>query len=210
MKNKEIPALYIIDSETMDRYDTSVILSLAILKVPDDVSPFALYDDFQTKNDDFIDPENYFYCKIERKEQIEMGRTIGKATIEWWESQSETAKDVLSNKDCLSVLDSWKGVIKFLKKTKFKTSDDIISRGMFESKLWEHFCEMLSKKYSQVFNPIQYYQYLDSRTMCKLLTCDGNAGIKENNYSKFSAHNALHDCFLDWLRLDKILGENDA
>jgi hypothetical protein len=198
--------VYIIDSETLDRYDSAIILSLAVIRIDLDLDPFELYDDWGTKSEDFCDPSNCLHVKIDRRAQVAMGRTCGQETVEWWSSQSESAKDVLSDNGCVQPIDAWNMVLRFLSKTKFKTADDVVSRGMFEAKLVEHFVQSLKRAGHDTSSPFQYFQWVDSRTICKIGTPhgDGNAGVKVEKFPKFVQHNALHDCFLDWLRLWKL------
>jgi hypothetical protein len=204
---------YIMDTETLGRFDSSIILSIAVLKVPDDpgFDPFEAYGGFDGKDPaTFIPQENWIYLKLERSEQKELGRTVCPETMEWWKGQKDReALEVLSNKGVLPCHEAWKSITKFLRSTGFTKDDVVFSRRLFESKLWEHFCKTLSGKYKDVFNPISYWQFLDPASICFLLGEDANNGITIADFPKFHKHHALYDVFLDMLRLHLLAGPED-
>jgi hypothetical protein len=196
---------YIFDTETLDRFDSSVILSLAIVKIPEDFSSFD-YDSWNPEEDPFLPPESWIYFKVDRKDQIKLGRTIGKSTLKWWDDQSPEAKEVLSSKNSIAPKEAWKKVVSFLVSSGFDRSDKIFSRRLFETKLWESFC----RDFGSGINPIKYWQYLDTATFCSCFSSSDKAGISIADFPKFKEHVALHDCFLDLLRIKKIASAGEA
>jgi DNA-binding XRE family transcriptional regulator len=79
----------VIDTETLGTKPDSVILSLGayFVDVEKDIPSF----------DKIV--EDGFYMKFDAKEQIDDGRTVDKATLEWWEKEGDVAKDVLAASD---------------------------------------------------------------------------------------------------------------
>jgi hypothetical protein len=201
---------FIFDTETLGRFDSSIILSLAIVKIPEnDFNPIQRYWEWNPEKEEFIPEENWIYLKLERTEQAKLKRTICQETLDWWKTQKNPgALEVLSNKNVVPIAEAYKKVIQFLGRQKYTKNDIIFSRRLFESKLWENFCQSLSKKYNNIVNPILYWTYRDSATLCDFLGSDTNAGITANNFPKFVAHNALHDVFLDMMRILSLTEEN--
>lgn len=73
--------MFIFDAETLSKKSTSVILSFACIYFNPDEKP----DHVKLKQD-------AFFVKFKAREQAEMGRHIGKTTLEWWVKQCENVK----------------------------------------------------------------------------------------------------------------------
>lgn len=180
---------FFMDMETLGIKENSVILSIAVLSVPDDYK-------FNGDLNNVRNFGNVFYPNL--KEQRSLGRKVDKETVEWWSKQSNEAKKVFSNKNMMSCSDIYKTIKNFFDKNNFTENDIIWSRGLFEQKLWADFCDTL-----QVNNFIPYYSWRDTRTVCDIFT--GNSKANLDNYEGLVVHNALDDCILDYIRLENIL-----
>lgn len=80
-----------IDLETLGKWDNSIILSLGITVLKDQVSLPANNLEAYSK----LVKEHTAEFKFDIKEQYGLGRRHDKSTLEWWQGQGESAKRIL-------------------------------------------------------------------------------------------------------------------
>ena len=182
---------FILDFETLGYSDSAVLLSVGVLAIPEDLSKsYSLYDLLK----------NSYYAKINREEQIKLKRTIDKETLDWWKRQGEQAKTVINNNNLIDCNDVYTQVLNFILNNGFTKEANIFSRGLIDQRWWQSFCKSLNKT-----DPLPFWQWRDTRTFLDCMIHNPNGNIKElpQNICK---HNAVHDCCLDFYRIQDALG----
>lgn len=119
------------------------------------------------------------YLRVNVDEQIELGRHVDDATVEWWGKQADDVREeALSDENRVTLDDFTKQLNRFIVGTK-----NIWAQGpVFDIVILENLYRQLEKP-----APWAYYQIRDSRTLF------GSLGDpREKN--KAGLHNALEDC----------------
>lgn len=181
---------FILDFETLGKSDDSILLSVGILAIPENLN--------QNYNIEHLLIKSY-YNKIDREEQISLGRTIDKETLEWWKLQGSSAKQVLNNENLVSCTTVYNDIVNFFSKYNFNKSSNIYSRGLIDQRWWQSFCKMLKKD-----DILPFYQWRDTRTLLDILVGNPNGIIQIP--STIVKHNAVHDCCLDFYRIQNAMG----
>lgn len=177
---------YFVDMESLGVTDDAIILSIGM----------TYCDSDETVNFDQLIKRG-IHIKLNRIEQQKLGRKVDKETVIWWEEQGSEAKEVLSNANVLSLENVKNILIKYLEKTEFDPKTDYFwSRGMIDSRWWEH----LFKYAFDCETPVKFYKWRDTRTALFILCGDPNGSyqVTEN----FMKHNALHDAAMDCMRIN--------
>jgi hypothetical protein len=183
----------IYDWETLSTKQNSIVLSLGAIIIDSNKT--------YTEISDFVDGENALYLKFNVSEQREAGRHISKSTLEWWKSQGESAKIVLtpSSKDV-----SYKIIPtelnKFFKRNDFSGSKfHAYSRGHFDYLILQDICDELKETC-----PVLFWNSRDIRTFVDVMI-GSNRGKVPNFKPKENIvlHNSLHDCINDFFQMQE-------
>ena len=153
-----------LDLETLNTAPNSVILSIGCVK-------------FDPCND--VDPHSPFYHKLDVDSQLNMGRTVGDDTLEWWSKQPAAVfEEAMSDDGRVAVVDVMAGLNKYCVGVKY-----IYCQGtVFDIGLLDNLYRMHDRNL-----PWQYWQVMDTRLMYRM---HGDMRIKQSN-----DHNALADAY---------------
>ena len=165
-----------IDLETLSTKPDAVLLTIGAIK----------FDPFTTDP-----PYSEFYYRANVDEQTAMGRHVEEGTLEWWARQpDEIVTEALSDDDRHSVTKILKELNKYLVGV-----DKIWCQGpVFDIAILENLYRQLGLHYNWAF-----YNIRDSRTLFSLMPRDPRKGIA------FAAHNALEDCRIQSICVQKSL-----
>lgn len=203
------PTDFIIDFETLGITDDAVILSCGILEFPA----------FSTDKTDIL-RDHGFYVKMNREEQSKLGRDFDKPTLDWWIKQGDSAKEVLSNTDCIGILQAYHKIKDFFMKFNLDNCT-IWSRGLIDQRWWQSFVQTVKKLDPNVDDFLPFWKWRDIRTFIDTyISCtfpqacledfikdmDKGLAIKHPELVK---HNALDDCCLDYLRFQYMFHCNE-
>ena len=181
--------MFMFDIETLSVESTTIILSAAIIEFHlDEPKTFQEYLD------------NSCFVKFDVQEQISMGRTRDKGTLDWWKNQADIPKQVslLPSENDLSAKE---GISTLKKYIADNGGEDIIwARGSLDQMA----IDSLSR--AVYIEPlVRYNMWRDVRTAVDLLSPtakDGYCKIKNFNPDLYVIkHDPRHDCALDVMML---------
>jgi hypothetical protein len=185
------------DLETLGKKANSVILSMACIafKFEDD-TPYSKY---------VLDG---FYVKFNPLEQIKMGRTVDRETVEWWKLQNDEARKVTQpSDDDVSVAEGLAMLREYINGTDYEWKTGYCwSRGnYFDFPMIEDIHDQLGAKL-----PFNTWKIRDIRTMIDVLTGDdrGRYELRGGVPKEYVPHHALHDTALDIMRMKEIFKSN--
>ena len=180
--------MFILDCETLSTRDNAVVLSIGMTFITDMDNANTSYNELLTRG---------IHFKLNREEQIKKNRHISQSTVDWWKSQGDAAKTVLSSDGALPFYAYFTTLKTYLEQNGYSSKTDyVFSRGLIDQRWLDTLCEDFG-----VSEPlIPYWNFRETRTALELLTGNpnGRVFIDEKTFIK---HNALHDCAMDALRL---------
>ena len=179
-----------VDLETMGTETDAQVLSIGAVRFRLDTR-----DDVTSINDE----ERCFYARLDLADQADKGRTTTDSTLEWWESQSDEARQVFEEEpeDAANAL---KRFLKFCKGGK-----RIWGNGnMFDNAIVRDLCKTYDLEY-----PVSYWNDLDVRTLTRLwnLLCNLGSNNKRPTFVVGEEHNALDDAKRQVLQVQKMYQE---
>ena len=189
----------IFDFETLSvDVNQGVVLSLGLLT----------YNSFRLNSDELYSYDELLgktkYMKFDVTEQVKKyGRKIDKSTLEWWNTQGESAKKVLDpNPDLDQSIDKLYNF--FVLNVNINNLKTVFTRGnTFDIPMLEGILK--STGYSV---PYPFWMVRDTRSYLDgLLYGSGqrNSYIPEGCQEKFVAHDARHDVVMDVMRMQTII-----
>ena len=190
----------IFDFETLSKNPVNgVIVSCAMLEFQESrftsLFPYT-YDELLEKTG---------YIKFDVTEQVEkFSRKIQKGTLDWWNRQSESARQMIQpNKDLdVSIVELPKWITDYLSDNP-KQLVRVFTRGSFDQIILDSICMDTDQE-----NPIHWAKYRDIRSFIEALAygqvIDNNFMINELK-DKFVAHNPIHDVAMDVMRLQFLI-----
>lgn len=163
-----------IDLETLGTRPDCVILTIGAVLF----DPFSLYT-----------PNSGLYLRLDVDGQIERGRTVDDATIEWWSNQADDVREeALSDGDRVSIETMIQTLNKFLVGV-----NNIWTQGpVFDITILEN----IYRQYGWPI-PWNFWQIRDCRT---LFGVHGDPRVK----NKTGLHNALEDCISQASAVQKV------
>lgn len=182
--------MYVFDIETLDVESTSVVLSLAIVYFDDTSTYQSLLDEC-------------LFVKFDAREQLKnYKRTISKSTLEWWEKQTDHAKQIsfFPSKDDLPAIEGIQKIRSYLRR-KSNEKTIIWSRGSIDSVIMDSLCKAVGVK------PLVYYnQHREIRTALDIMattTVNGYCKVSLEGFSKdmVKKHDPVHDVCYDAVQL---------
>lgn len=181
------------DMETLGVSDSALILSIGVIYV----KPNYDVTNFKSLVSHGIN------LKINHQEQLKT-RVVESDTLNWWGTQGEEAKYVLSNKDCIPIQEVYSVIKNYFKENNFDIKKDIIwSRGMIDQRWWQHFCNYTVKK--EDFLP--FWRWREVRTALDVMTGSAYGFNTYQEPKEFIKHNSLHDACVDAQRMFYALGK---
>ena len=183
--------MFCLDLETLDKRETSVVLSAAIVYF--DEKKEYTYEDLLTET---------CFVKFNAREQIEKyKRTVCKETIQWWKKKPEMIQKVSFIPNPNEDLSAFEG-IDILKSyiNKHSSGEEIVwTRGSLDQFCVDSLCDSLNVPY--LFN---YTCYRDMRTAIDLLketSIKGYCRLQNFDLNKVWKHDPRHDVCYDVLML---------
>ena len=184
----------VFDSETLGRWDDSIILSVAATH--GDLSiPFSVEQ---------LIEERTFFMKFSATEQRKAGRQSQQAVIDWWKSNkvSDEARAVSlrPTPDDVSMLHFVPEYIKWAHKMLFEPKKVIhTDRNLFDLSKLQHMIEMTLGQESH--EPWHYHNIIDVTSTLRAWGADRYAGIDIRKLNGVVYHDPRYDAAIDWLRL---------
>lgn len=181
---------FIVDMETLGKADNSVILSIGVLACPEQPIP-----------DIHELVRHGYYAKLNREQQFKAGRTADKETLEWWNNQSDSARDVLASTNLKDIVQAQLEIRSFFFENGYsKNESRIWSRGMIDQRWWQSLCKTCQSINPDVTDFLPFWLWRDVRTALEVLTGDPNCSNMVDA-SLMIKHNALYDCAADYIKL---------
>jgi hypothetical protein len=165
-----------VDLETLSTETNAVVLSIGAVKFRLDV-----VDDI----DSIKEEDRNFYSRVDEHDQEEQGRDVDLNTVDWWNKQSDGARQVFSEEGEPPAI-ALQRFLDFCKGCK-----RIWGNGnMFDNAIIRDMCDDYGLEY-----PVPYYRDLDVRTLTYLWNLLTNWGSKGRRPEIIlgEEHNALDD-----------------
>ena len=160
---------YMIDLETINNTSSSAIISVGIVK-------FNLED--EDSYDTLDENGRSFYCVLDVQDQIDLGRTVGYDTLQWWMRQGKLAQAVFQEEPTFS--DNAHAI------------DSMNNFMLEEGRLWGNgasFDNVIIREFYQTYGrefPIEFWNDMCFRTL-------KNSAPRKVAIDRGVAHNALED-----------------
>lgn len=180
---------FVLDIETLDVESTAVVASVGCIAV-----------DF-TKDFEFEDLVNVaFYAKLNTKDQIDLGRTVGQDTLDWWNRQdAEVRKSQLSpSPNDVSLFDGIEAMKAYFKSHDARKSSVIWTRGELDNMVLSSAAKAVKTTVGYPYNKIR-----DIRTAIDFLSgsTNGYSAISKPIPEYAKKHNPVYDCAIDAMML---------
>jgi hypothetical protein len=183
---------FCVDVETLGVESTCVVLSAAIVYFDFAVDTEITYEELVDRS---------LYVKFNMNEQLEMGRSKTKSTIEWWQKQGKEIQKLClfpSPKD-LSADEGIRRMKNYIAEHGEKNSL-FWQRGVLDQMSLESLCRSIDVEPITMYN-----QWMDIRTGIRILKETSNQGgycpIPNFDTNKVMKHNPVEDIALDVLML---------
>lgn len=182
----------IIDIETMNNTNRSVILSVGMVAIDSSI-------DYEF--DELI--KGGYYAKLDAKSQAQNGRSIGKQTLEWWKTQGESASHVLTPKrDDMHWKNLMNDMIFWLEKEGVnRNKAKFYSRGSHFDFAVLNDLFRIDLGVDEMTTPWRYWNIHDSKTVVDTLLGHDVKVEPEG----FIHHHALHDAAREYLKIQKAI-----
>lgn len=175
-----------IDIETLSVHRNACILTIGAIK-------FKRNEKIASFNE--IQNNDKFYVRIDLNSCKELNLDIDHLTQEWWNIQSKEARyEAFDHPDRIPIRDALISLQNFV-----KDSSIIWSQGSFDITVLDD-CYKLCK----LAIPWKYWNTRDCRTLFDIQQFDFFK-FKKQYFNKLIVHNAIHDCYLQILALQKSL-----
>ena len=179
------------DVETLGVESNSVVLSAAMIHFDPEMRP--TYQDLL---------DNACFVKFNAKEQMDVGRTVSKSTLEWWKEQHEYVKKVSlePSREDMTVENGMQKFYDYMAKFPNADKQTMWARGSLDQLV----IDSLAVKVGSL-EITDYAQWRDVRTAVDIMYGSTN-GYCEVDHPLFSRHNVIkhhpvHDCALDAMML---------
>lgn len=183
--------MFMFDIETLDAESTAVVLSASIIHF--EIGEQYTYEQLL---------ERACFVKFNAQEQVDLGRSVDKGTVDWWASQHEYVRKIslARLKDDLTAVQGINIIKEYMAQYPEK-NQTIWSRGSLDQMAIDSLCKATKQ---DLIAP--YYVWRDVRTAVDLLTETGKGGYCDIDHPTFQRHNVIkhhptHDCALDIMML---------
>lgn len=187
--------LVVFDTETLDRWDDAVVLSVA-----------ATYGDLKKPLTlEQLIEEHTFFMKFSANEQMKAGRKCCPDTLKWWKSDKvcEEARKVSLYGDQSNdqPMDKFiNAYITWAHKQLFEPKKVIVSdRNLFDVRKLQHIIEVTLGKKSH--EPWNYHNVIDIVSTLRAWGADRYAGVDVRSLPNAVYHDPRYDAAIDWLRI---------
>lgn len=190
MKNLKQPHL-VIDIETMDDRPTSVVVNFAAV-------PFTFEIEDAYKPIEEI-KNNAFFYKFDVEEQIGIGRTISKDTMDFWESQTPEARSQLvPSENDKSIYQFHDDLLAWCESIGINDKSYIFCRGAsFDFPILRSILEDADPSKSYALFPVPFWNQHCIRSYIAGINADVSINkipLPEHMLDGFVHHNSVHDC----------------
>lgn len=186
--------LVVCDSETCDRWDDAVVLSVAFT-----------HGDLRNKYtlEQLVEDHTFFY-KFNAKEQAENGRKVCKKVMDWWQSEkvSDQARSVslFPASTDRPMSEFALEYLMWCHKMGFEPKNTIHSdRNLFDLCKLQHIMSVTLGGVQD--EPWNYHNIIDVTSTLRAWGADRYAGVDARSLSGMVYHDPRYDAALDWLRI---------
>ena len=183
--------MFIFDIETLGVESNAVVLSAALIHFDPEKKP--TYQDLL---------DNACFVKFNAKEQMDVGRTVTKGTLDWWKEQHEYTRKVSlePSREDMTVENGFKQFYDYMAKYERPMDQTMWARGSLDQMA----IDSLARKVD--LQPItNYNMWRDVRTAVDILcgTTDGYCDVDHPDFKRHEVikHHPVHDCALDAMML---------
>ena len=183
--------MFLFDVETLGVESNAVVLSAALIHFDPELRPT-----YQDLLDDAC------FVKFNAREQMDVGRSVSKSTLEWWKEQHEYVKKVSlePSRDDMTVENGIAKLHAYMDKYDKNREQTMWARGSLD----QLSIDSLAVKFG-LQEITGYNKWRDVRTAVDILYGTSN-GYVEVDHPLFQRHNVIkhhpvHDCALDAMQL---------
>ena len=183
--------MFIFDVETLGVESNAVVLSAALVHFDPERRP--TYQDLL---------DNACFVKFNAKEQMDVGRTVSKSTLDWWKEQHDYVKQVSLNpsREDMTVENGMKLIYDYMAKFPNADKQTMWARGSLDQLV----IDSLAVKFG-LQEITRYNMWRDVRTAvdCLYGTSEGYVDIVHPLFKRHEVikHHPVHDCALDAMQL---------
>ena len=183
--------MFIFDIESLGVESNAVVLSAAIIHFDPEKRP--TYQDLL---------DNACFVKFDVKEQMSVGRTASKSTLEWWKSQHEYVRKVSldPSREDMTVENGMQKFYEYMAKFPNAKQQTIWARGSLDQLVIDSLCVQVGLQ-----EITGYHMWRDVRTAVDLLygTTNGYVEVDHPLFKRHEVikHHPVHDCALDAMQL---------
>ncbi len=183
--------MFIFDVETLGVESNAVVLSAALIHFDPEKRPT-----YQDLLDDAC------FVKFNAKEQMDVGCTISKSTLQWWKEQHEYVRKVSlePSREDMTVENGMQKFYDYMKRFPNASKQTMWARGSLDQMVIDNLARKVDSQ------PLTgYNMWRDVRTAIDILygTINGYVEIDYPNFERAAVikHHPVHDCALDIMQL---------
>lgn len=184
-------SIFIFDVETLGVESNAVVLSAALIHFDPEQRP--TYQDLLN---------DACFVKFNAKEQLQIGRTVSKSTLDWWKSQHEYVRKISldPNREDMNVENGMQKFYDYMSKFLNAKHQTMWARGSLDQLV----IDSLAVKFG-LEEITGYNMWRDVRTAIDILygTTNGYVDIDHPLFKRHEVikHHPVHDCALDAIQL---------
>lgn len=184
-------SIFIFDVETLGVESNAVVLSAALIHFDPEQRP--TYQDLLN---------DACFVKFNAKEQLQIGRTVSKSTLDWWKSQHEYVRKISldPNREDMNVENGMQKIYDYMSKFLNAKHQTMWARGSLDQLV----IDSLAVKFG-LGEITGYNMWRDVRTAIDILygTTNGYVDIDHPLFKRHEVikHHPVHDCALDAIQL---------
>lgn len=183
--------VFIFDVESLGVESNAVVLSAALIHFDPEMRP--TYQDML---------DNACFVKFNAKEQIQLGRTVSKSTLEWWKEQHEYVRRVSfePSRDDMTVENGIAMLHSYMAKFPNAEKQTMWARGSLDQLVIDSLCVRVGLQEITGYN-----MWRDVRTAVDIMygSTNGYVGVDHPLFKRHEVikHHPVHDCALDAMQL---------
>jgi hypothetical protein len=194
--------MFCYDIETLDLESTAVILSAAITCF--ELNDANLYSSSTELFNELL--KRGHLIKFDAKDQVSLGRTVGKSTLDWWATQDKEVRkySLTPTPNDVSAKEGIERIINYVKFWGGQKDGLFWIRGGLDQLCTESLCKKVGYA-NGVGDILHYNRWCDVRTFLRLMkdTTDrqGYCTVPDFDKNLVAKHNPLHDVCYDALMM---------
>ena len=183
--------MFVFDVETLGVEANAVVLSAAMVHFDPEMRP--TYQDLL---------DGACFVKFQAREQMDVGRTVSKSTLEWWKTQHEYVKSVSldPSRDDMTVENGMQKFYDYMAKFPNASKQTMWARGSLDQLAIDSLCVKFGLQ-----EITRYHMWRDVRTAVDILygTSEGYVEVDHPLFKRHEVikHHPVHDCALDAMML---------